>query len=1090
MTDGGPGRADIPLLGRWKLADNLRRTLSAPASFFALLTGWVLLPPVAALLWCGFVLFPLLLTAFLPLVGRVIPRRSGVSTGSHFRAFRLDLRIALLQFGIQVALLAHQAWLMVDAIVRTLSRLYRRRHMLEWVTAAAAGSGRELDLVGFYRLMAGAVALATCGALIVDYADHGSWMTATPLIAAWMLSPAIAWWMSRAPRPDQSSLLDAESESLRLTARRTWYFFETFVTAEDHMLPPDNFQEDPRPVLAHRTSPTNLGLYILSVLAARDFGWLGITSAVDRLEETLRTMDQLERFRGHFFNWYDTHDLHPLEPKYVSSVDSGNLAGHLIVLRSACREMIAAPVISPHALTGIADSVNLALGCLVTLSSDRRISEAARKRLQIRLESLAASLKSPSETPADLVDRLSNMKRQCETLPELARAIFEEGYNEVAGIADVVIWIEAIAASVQDHRRDVDGLLPWVHLAAGEASSGELTLGGLPDHCQTMIETLAQQRAELTSTGTDDDVAKIDRLIAASEQSAAAAKALIRRIESLDESARKMFDEMQFGFLLDPARQLLSIGYQSAEGALDPSCYDLLASEARLASFIAIAKGDIAPKHWFKLGRAVTPIDRGSALISWSGSMFEYLMPELVMREPEGSLLHQTARLIVSRQIEYGVQLGVPWGISESAYNFRNLELTYQYSNFGVPGLGFKRGLSDSIVVAPYATALASMIEPVAAVRNFARLADMGGCGRYGWYEALDYTPGRLPEGKDVAIVRAYMAHHQGMSLVAIANTLQGGMMRTRFHANPIVQATELLLQERPPRDVSVKWVRAEEVSQTTQVRELVPPMLRRFRSPHDRIPRTHLLSNGRYAVMITAAGSGFSRWKNLAVSRWREDVTCDPWGSYIYLRDVENGYVWSAGYQPSGARPDSYEVAFSEDRCEIARRDGALTTTLDVVVSAEEDGDVRRVSISNLGARPREIELTSYSEVVLAPPSDDAAHPAFSKLFVQTEFVPELGALLATRRRQAPEEPEVWAAHLAVLEGEATDELQYETDRARFLGRGNGVRSPISISSGRPLSNTVGTVLDPIFSIRRRVRIPPGATVRLSFWTLLARSR
>ena len=301
-------------------------------------------------------------------------------------------------------------------------------------------------------------------------------------------------------------------------------------------------------------------------------------------------------------------------------------------------------------------------------------------------------------------------------------------------------------------------------------------------------------------------------------------------------------------------------------------------------------------------------------------------------------------------------------------------------------------------------------------MRNFARLADAGGCGRYGWYEALDYTPGRIPEGKSVAVVRAYMAHHQGMSLVAIANTLRGGSMRTRFHANPIVQATELLLQERPPRDVAVKWVRAEEVSQTTLVRELVPPMLRRFGSPHDRVPRSHLLSNGRYAVMITAAGSGYSRWGNLAVSRWREDVTCDPWGSYVYLRDVESGYLWSAGYHPSGAKPDSYEVTFSEDRAEIARRDGTLTTTLDIVVSPEEDGDVRRVSISNLGALPREVELTSYAEVVLAAASDDTAHPAFSKLFVQTEFVPELGALLATRRRRAPDEPEVWAAHLAVV--------------------------------------------------------------------------
>src|SRR5208283_5294976 len=400
------------------------------------------------------------------------------------------------------------------------------------------------------------------------------------------------------------------------------------------------------------------------------------------------------------------------------------------------------------------------------------------------------------------------------------------------------------------------------------------------------------------SSGNDDAVAKNNQLVATLKKSAAAAEILMRRIESLDELAGKMFDEMQFAFLLDPARQLLSIGYQFAEGALDPICYYLLASKALLANFISIAKGDIAPKHWFKLGRAVTPIDRGSALISWSGSMFEYLMPELVMREPEGSLLHQTARLIVSRQIEYGAQLGVPWGISESAYNFRDLDLTYQYSNFGVPGLGLKRGLSENIVVAPYATALASMVNPVAAVRNFAALAKAGAGGQFGWYEALDYTPGRIPEGRSAAVVRAYMAHHQGMSVVAIANTLRGGTMRTRFHANPIVQATDLLLQERPPRDVSVKWVRVEEVNQTTMVRELVPPMLRQFGSPHDRIPRTHVLSNGRYGVMITAAGSGFSRWKNLAVSRWREDVTCDPWGSYIYLRDVENGTVWSAGYQ------------------------------------------------------------------------------------------------------------------------------------------------------------------------------------------------
>ena len=1088
---GGLGQTDIPLLGRWKLADNLRRTLSAPVSFLALAVGWILLPSTAALVWSGFVFVPFLLIAFLPLVTRVIPRRSGITIGSHFRAFRLDLRVSLSQCGLQVALLAHQAWLMCDAIVRTLSRLYRRRQLLEWVTAAAAGSDRELELGGFYRRMAGAVVLAVCAVVAAAFADHGTWLIAAPLVTAWMLSPAIAWWASRAPRPDQSALSEAEAESLRLTARRTWRFFETFVTAEDHMLPPDNFQEDPRPVLAHRTSPTNLGLYLLSVLAARDFGWLGITSAVDRLEETLGTINRLERFRGHFFNWYDTQDLHPLEPKYVSSVDSGNLAGHLIVLRSACREMIAAPVIGPAPLAGIADAVKLAQNSLDALRSGGRISELAQKRLQTALVSLTTSLELPVESPADLVARLSNLKHQADELSELVRAPDQEGDSDVEARADLATWTDAVGASVRHHLRDVDELLPWMQLTDDAAAPlSAPTLLDLPDRSQALLEKLRQQRADLAPNGADVAAADNGRLIAALEQSAERAQALIRRIENLDELTGKMFDEMQFGFLLDPTRQLLSIGYQSAEGVLDPSCYDLLASEARLASFIAIAKGDIASKHWFKLGRAITPIDRGSALISWSGSMFEYLMPELVMREPEGSLLHQTARLIVSRQIEYGAQLGVPWGISESAYNFRDIEMTYQYSNFGVPGLGLKRGLSENIVVSPYATALASMVNPVAAVRNFAALAEAGAGGRFGWYEALDYTPGRIPEGRSVGVVRAYMAHHQGMSVVAIANTLRGGIMRTRFHANPIVQATDLLLQERPPRDVLVKRVRVEEVNQTTMVRELVPPMLRQFGSPHDRIPRTHVLSNGRYGVMITAAGSGFSRWKNLAVSRWREDVTCDPWGSYIYLRDIENGTVWSAGYQPSGARPDNYKVAFSEDRAEITRRDGALTTTLDVVVSPEDDGDVRRVSISNLGARTREIEVTSYSEIVLAPSSDDASHPAFSKLFVQTEFVPELGALLATRRKRGPDEVEVWAAHLAVLEGEAAGELQFETDRARFLGRGNGVSSPVSMSSDRPLSNTVGTVLDSIFSIRRRVCIPPGATVRVSFWTLVARSR
>ena len=563
-------------------------------------------------------------------------------------------------------------------------------------------------------------------------------------------------------------------------------------------------------------------------------------------------------------------------------------------------------------------------------------------------------------------------------------------------------------------------------------------------------------------------------------QSQASAAALIRRLNAIAHKADDIFHSMDFSFLFDHTRKQFSIGYRVAENYLDPNCYDLLASEARLTSFIAIAKGDVPASHWFRLGRALTPVGRGSALISWSGSMFEYLMPALLMISPAGSLLNQTCELVVRRQIDYGAERGVPWGISESAYNARDLDFTYQYTAFGVPGLGLKRGLSEDLVIAPYATALAAMIDPNAAARNFTQLAQAGGKGVYGFYEALDYTSERVPEGEDVAIVQAYLAHHQGMSLIALANALRDGAMRDRFHAEPIVQATELLLQERTPRGVLVARPRAEEVSAAAHARELVPPVVRRFTSPHEPVPRTHLLSNGSYGVMVTTAGSGYSRWRNIAITRWREDVYPRLLGvlhlssRYAEWPGLVSGLSSLPASNPTATKPVSLKITPSSFDVTVA-----LTTTLEVVVSPEDDAEVRRVSIANLGSRTREVEVTSYAELVIAPQSADEAHPAFSNLFVETEFVADAEALLATRRRQSENEKPVWLAHVAAVEGESVGELQFETDRARFLGRGHQVRDAVSIMDGRPLSNTVGPVLDPVISLRRTVRIPPGATAR-----------
>ena len=841
------------------------------------------------------------------------------------------------------------------------------------------------------------------------------------------------------------------------------------------LLPPDNFQEDPTPVIAHRTSPTNIGLYLLSVVAAHDFGWLGTIDTVDRLEATLGTAYSLERFHGHFYNWYDTRTLLPLEPKYVSAVDSGNLAGHLIALGAACRQMKAAPLAAVDPLDGIEDGLYLTRESLRLLADDRRTHTVTPAQLESALDSLARGVASLRGRVG--ISGLQSLRLQADTVADIARTLSAERGD--AGSDDVLACATAMRTSIESHQRDLDRLKTRASLAAERVL--EPRLAGVA----TFADPLGGHDGALVSP----QARRADGAVDVLERSPSGARSITLRLEALIGLTESMFAAMEFGLLFDKDRQLLSIGYRVDDGTLDSSCYDLLASEARLASFVAIAKGDVPTRHWFHLGRTVTPVHGRSALISWSGSMFEYLMPTLVMRAPPGSLLDETNRTVVRRQAEYGAERGLPWGVSESAYNARDQELTYQYSSFGVPGLGFKRGLGDDAVVAPYATALAALLAPNAAVRNFVRLEGAGGRGRYGWYEALDYTPARLPEGETVAVVRSYMAHHQGMTLIALANALHGGAMRARFHSEPIVQATELLLQERTPRDVEAAHPRRDEV-RTVAHHELVPPTVRRFQSPHQPIVQTQLLGNGRYAVMMTAAGSGYSLWGDLAVTRWHEDATCDRWGSYIFLRDTDRGTVWSAGYQPSGVEPDSYQATLLEDRVEIVRRDGALTTRLDVIVSPEDDAEARRVTISNWGPRSREIEVTSYTELVLASRAADTAHPAFSNLFVETEFVADIGAVLATRRRRSPDEPAVWAAHLAVVEGEPVRRAEFETDRARFLGRGRGIRGPIAVVDGRPLSGTSGAVLDPIFSLRRRIKLAPGATAHVTFWTLVAASR
>ncbi len=1029
-------RGKLPPLGRWKMLDNLRRSLLAPACI-ALLIAAFADPLSHPMVWVLLVLGPAIWPTLINAVERLVRVPAARSRRMHLLRSLSDFVGELGRAAVSLALLAQNAWLAVDAIARALYRMVvSKKHLLEWVTAAQAKSQRGAALATFVWPLKSASIVVVGAVAVLMVVNPPAVMRLAPLLLLWWLSPVVARYLSsplyrRDPLDDLPREVDRE---LRGTARRTWSFFERFVTPDDNCLPPDNFQEDPAPVVAHRTSPTNIGLYLLSTVAARDFGWLGLQATCDRLAMTLASLQKLERFKGHLLNWYDTRSLAALSPRYVSTVDSGNLAGHLIALRQACLEMRAAPLLSLRAFSGPLDSLGLCRQVLLEYpgvpgaSTRGRELLAVLRQIEQRLSEPCATLGEASAAlQAAARDIAMQLRKDSTPLPQEATR-----------------WLAKAGQDIDSHLQDLQDLPAAEHL------SRNVTLAGLKASSRHAV--------------------------------------LAGLLTEIAEECRELVAAMSFTFLYDRSRGLFSIGYRVADRELDDSYYDLLASEARLASLVAIAKGDVPYSHWFRLGRRLTGGSRRPVLASWSGSMFEYLMPTLVMQEPRHSLLDQTNRRAVWHQMAYGERHELPWGISESACNVRDREYTYQYSAFGLPSLGLKRGLGADYVAAPYATALAAFYRPVEAAANLRALASAGGRGEYGYYESMDYTTGRVPEGKTVAVVRAYMAHHQGMSLVSLDNVLQKSAMRVRFHAEPAITAADLLLQERSIRFVEAPALIEEEEPQTHELAD-APEVARTVEGFSSPSPVTHLLSNRRYTVMLTDSGGGYSSWRGRAVTRWREDATRDCWGTFIYLYDVDERRLWSSGFQPTAAVPDDYRVHFNEESGCIVRRDRGIRTTTTVVVAPEDDGELRRVTLRNDGIRPRNIELTSYAEVVLAPQRADIAHPGFSNLFVQTEFVPESGALLAMRRPRSEREKPLWAVHVIATPTGAAP-LQYETDRYRFIGRGNGNRSPQALQDGQVLSNTTGNVLDPIFSLRTRVTVPPRSSVSVAFASFVAESR
>lgn len=1030
VPGAGKERQKNPLswLSRWKIFDNLRRSLTAAALTLLLLLGWTVLP--VAGFWTLAVLAILLIPSVSASLLSLVRKPADLLLRQHLAA---EVRAAeghFAQAALTLICLPYEAYFSLDAIIRTVWRMaVSKQRLLEW-NPSSETNRHSPNLSAAYRTMWIAPFIAVVTGLYLVLVRPEALLIAAPILLLWWLAPAIIWWVSEPLARRTSKLTPDQTVFLRKTARKTWAYFENLVGVQDNWLPPDNYQVYRDVGVAHRTSPTNMGMALLANLSAYDFGYLPLGGLIERTANTLRTMERLERYHGHFYNWYDTQSLQPLLPMYVSTVDSGNLGGHLLTLQPGLLALPDQPILAVRWLEGLVDTFGVLLENTPGMSPHQVIP------LQTALD--VATTARPTT--------LGEVKHCLEHLMVLAA-----GGESLAGQAPTEDWGVALVRQCRGHLDELRLLVPD---GAGD------DLEGIPTLRELLLIPASTRRAQ-------------------------------ERITALEQLAWQASELacMQYDFLYDKPRRLFAIGYNVTERHRDASYYDLLASEARLCNFVTIAQEQVPQESWFALGRLLITTDGEPTLLSWSGSMFEYLMPLLVMPTYTNTLIDQTYHAVVQRQIAYGKQRNVPWGTSESGYNTVDVHLNYQYRAFGVPGLGLKRGLAEDLVIAPYASALALMVDPEAACQNLQRLAADGVVGKFGFYEAVDYTPSRQRRGEARVVIQSFMAHHQGMSLLALAYLLLDRPMQRRFAANPQFQATLLLLQERIPKATAF-YTQAAEVAEVLLASSEPQIPIRVLTNPNTLIPEVQLLSNGRYHVMVTNAGGGYSRYKDLAVTRWREDSTRDHWGTFCYIRDVASGAFWSTAHQPTLAPADHYEAIFSEGRAEFRRRDHDFETYIDIVVSPEDDIGLRRVRITNDSPLRRTIEVTSYTEVVLASPASDTLHPAFSKLFVQTEIVEPLQAILCTRRPRALDEHSPWLFHLmAVHEGDSSG-ISYETDRAQFIGRGNTLVAPHAMTTADHLSNSVGAVLDPIVAIRHRITLEPEASVTLDMVMGIADTR
>lgn len=1038
-------------LSKWKITDNLRRSLLFPSLFLLIFIGSAMfeINPLVLAGISGFVLFFPNLLALLDMM---------LSGCKYVMECVAVFKKGFYQLIIQIAFLPYNAYMMLDAIFRTMYRVFiSKEKMLEWITAADAEKKFTSSLKDYFIRMRASYFMSFIF-IILSAFNRVNLLYLLPLAILWSVSPYIAFKISMTYENERYYINNADTKDLRRISRKIWAYYEDLVISQNNYLPPDNYQQYPSKGAALRTSPTNIGLYLASALAARDFGYITTPVLVERIKDTLKTISKMENWKGHLFNWYDLRTLEVLRPYYVSTVDSANLITYILLLRQGLLEYMDKPLVDNSILDGLYDSSSI-------------YGEISSILIKI-FEEYYNDEKPSLVYLMNIIDRLYQIKDK-----------------DFEGQQKVINLIEMIKKDINKYYLSMMTIMNSKELLKIGDKYGTLvhsikilltnpSLNEMNEIYKKMIVFVSKQidgakeenEEKLCLLTIKEDLSKV---ISNTSSIIESIKNIINTIDDLVLAAK-------FVYLYDNKRNLFSIGYDVDKEKLTNSYYDLLASEARIASYWGIVKGEIPLKHWYKLGRALTQIDGSRALVSWTGTMFEYFMPSLIMKNYKGTLLDETYNGVIKSQKCYGSRLNIPWGVSESGYYSFDLNLNYQYKAFGIPDLGLKRGLIDDIVISPYSTFLVLSFDAGCAIDNLRKLMVAGMEGEYGFYEALDFTPKRLGKGMNREIVKSFMAHHLGMEMLALDNLLKDESMIRRFHGHPIIKAGELMLQERIPLKVIITKEYKERIEERDELRKEYREASRSYEIPDFVPPPCHLLSNGNYSVLINARGEGFSKFNDVYINRWRNDSLRGDYGNFIFIKNMSSKRTWSVGHEPLRTKPDAYKVSFLPSKAEFIRRDEEINTIMEVFVSPEDNVEIRRIKIENHGSEGIVFELTNYFEVALTSMMDDIAHRAFSNLFIRTEFLEEFESIIAMRKPREKDAKERWIFHCALHEGDIVGALQYETNRAHFIGRGRDIHDPVLLE--QPLSNTTGIVLDPSISIRKVLKIESGKTAVVSF--------